>query len=85
MPDWFEEATKPNGSMKEIARVVYKLRSIPKLARIRCGFLIKEMLEHFSLKINGTLKPDRSLYMYSAHSSTITNLFNSMGMIEVEI
>lgn len=49
-----------------------------KQVRIRSGFLIKEMLERFKAKQNGTLTPDRSLWMYSAHSSTITTLLNGL-------
>lgn len=65
--------------MEEIAKVVYLIRAKPKLVRVRSGFLLKEMLERFVAKSKGKLEPDRSLYMYSAHSSTITTLLNGMG------
>lgn len=78
IPDWAEEACKPGGPMEEIAKVVYLLRAKPKLVRIRSGFLLKEMLERFETKEKGKLKPDRVLWMYSAHSSTITTLLNGL-------
>lgn len=49
------------------------------MARLKSGFLFKEILDHFSMKINSTLKPDRSLWVYSAHDITIINLLNSLG------
>lgn len=33
-------------------------------------------------KKNGTLIPDRMLWMYSAHDSTMINLLNAMGIYE---
>lgn len=54
------------------------------MARIKSGFLIKEMFERFAQKMNQTLKPDRSLWIYSAHDATIANLLNSLGLFEVK-
>lgn len=53
------------------------------LARLKSGPLIKEMIEHFAEKINSTLKPDRSLWLYSGHDFTISNLLNSLNLFEV--
>lgn len=53
------------------------------MQKLRIGFLLKEMLEHFSKKINSTLSPDRSMWMYFAHDSTIANILNSFGLYEV--
>lgn len=78
IPEWAEEACRPGGPMEEIGRVVYFLRAKPRLVRIRSGFLLKEMLERFDTKEKGKLKPDRVLWMYSAHSSTITTLLNGL-------
>lgn len=79
MPDWAKEAIKPNGVMEYIAKVNYKFRGTPQLVRIRIGFLIRDMLERFSQKIDGNLDPDRVLWMYSAHSSTMGTLLNGLG------
>lgn len=73
--------------MEEIAKTVYKIRGLPQLVRIRSGFLIKEMLERFSNKIAINPKPsirDLKVYMYSAHSSTITTLMNGLGLDQVK-
>lgn len=71
--------------MEAIANVTYKLRATPELVRIRSGFLIKDILERTAKKINGTLEPtERSLYMYSAHSSTLATMLNGFGLNEVK-
>lgn len=51
------------------------------MAKLKCGLLIKEMIERFEQKINSTLDP--SLWLYSAHEFTIANVLNSLGLFEV--
>lgn len=57
----------------------------PELARLKSGFLIKEMMERFTSKIFGELEPDRVLWLYSAHDETIANMLNSLGLFEVRV
>lgn len=84
LPDWAEKVMKPNGDLENISKLIFKMDSAtPELARLRSGFLIKEILEHFTQKINQTLDPDRSLWLYSAHDFTISNVLNSLGLFEV--
>lgn len=78
IPKWAAEAIDGN-EMPEIAKTVYSLRSQPELVRIRSGFLLKEMLERFREKQKGELDPNRVLWMYSSHSSTISTLLNGLG------
>lgn len=53
------------------------------LARLKSGFFIKAMFERFAQKINSTLKPDRSLWFYSAHDFIIADTLNSLELFEV--
>lgn len=69
--------------MEYITKVNYRLKGTPELARLKSGFLIKEMLEHFSRKMKSTLQPNRRLWLYSAHSTTITTMLNGLGFSEV--
>lgn len=70
--------------MKYIAKFHLKLYTdTPLLARLKSGFLIKKIFDCFTQKMNSTLKPDRSLFLYSAHDVTIANLLNSLGLFEV--
>lgn len=83
IPEWGEKAIKPGGIMQYIATYDFLLySSTPELARFASGFLIKEILENFSRKINATLDPNRSLWLYSAHDYTIVNALNSFGLFE---
>lgn len=53
------------------------------LARLQSGFLLKEIFDRFAQKLNSTLQPDRSLWLYSAHDLTIMCMLNSLGLFEV--
>lgn len=81
---WAEEVIKPNGTMEYIATFDFKTYTdTPQLARLKSGFLLKDILEHFLQKVNSTLEPNRSVWFYSAHDITITNMLNSLGLYEV--
>lgn len=69
--------------MENITKVTLKLRSSSSLVRLRSGFLIKDILERTAKKIDGTLKPNRSMFIYSGHSSTIGTILNGFGLNEV--
>lgn len=84
LPDWAEKVVEPNGIIERIAESHFKFNTAtPELARLKSGFLIKEMMDRFTKKIFGTLEPDRSLWLYSAHDETIANVLNSLGLFEV--
>lgn len=53
------------------------------LARLTTGFLIREILERFTMKKDSTLSPDRSLWVYSAHDETIFRILMSLRLYEV--
>lgn len=55
----------------------------PKLARLKTGFLIREILDRFKNKIESQLDPDRTLWIYSAHDTTVANVLNSLSLFEV--
>lgn len=54
------------------------------MKKIRCGFLIKEMLDRFKAKTMPKSKSDdKLLWLYSAHDNTIINLLNTLNIYEV--
>lgn len=62
----------------------YKLYSYtPQIARLKYGVLLKEILEQFSMKLSGHMTPNRTVAIYSAHDSTLSNLLNMLGVFEV--
>lgn len=70
--------------MQQIAEFDFKLdTNTPQMARLKYGFLLKEIFEHFAQKIDGTLEPSRLLWLYSGHDFTISGLMNSLGLFEV--
>lgn len=84
LPEWAANAIERGGAMEYIATFDFKTYTdTPQLARLKSGFLLKEILEHFSQKINLTLQPNRSLWIYSAHDITITNMLNALGLFKV--
>lgn len=52
------------------------------LARLKAGPLLKEILDRFTNKTNRKLSPNRSVWMYSAHDTTVANLLNTLKVFE---
>ena len=61
------------------------LSNTTEMKKLKSGYLLKEMLERFTQKTQSKLNPDRSLYIYSGHDITISNLLNSLGLFDVII
>lgn len=55
------------------------------MKKYRAGFLIKEILDRFKIKSQSLLQPDRSIWIYSAHDTTIVNVLNALNLYEVDI
>lgn len=84
LPAWTNEVLKPNGIIEYIAKYTFKMGAdAPLLARLKSGFLLRDILERFSQKINSTLEMDRSLWLYSGHDYTIAHMLHSLGLFEV--
>lgn len=84
LPDWTNEVFGDGSDFEWCANRDFQLQTnTPELARLSTGFLIRQMLEHFSRKIKSTLLPDRSLWIYSAHDTNIANILNSLGLFDV--
>lgn len=50
------------------------------MKRLKSGFLLKEIFDRFTNKSQSTLSPDRSLWMYFGHETTIANMLNTLGL-----
>ncbi|XP_031627083.1 prostatic acid phosphatase-like isoform X2 [Contarinia nasturtii] len=86
LPDWARKAIEPNGALESINDFSFKMLTITKeLARLRSGFLIKEMFQRFAKKINSTLEPNCSLWFYSGHDGTVASLLDSLGVFEAHL
>lgn len=49
------------------------------IVRLKSGHLVKDMFNHFVEKKNGTLKPDRNIWIYSAHDYTMLYFLQFLG------
>lgn len=84
LPAWSEEVFYPDCDMEKVTRLRFRRDTSTKLmARLKHGFLIRDILERFTMKKDSTLSPDRSLHIYSAHDTTLANVINSLGLLEV--
>jgi len=54
-----------------------------KLARLKAGPLLKDIFKRFEEKSSRRLDPDRSMWVYSAHDTTIANVLNALKLFEV--
>lgn len=84
LPAWVNEVLKSNKTMEYLAGVFFEASShSEEMKKLKVGYLLKEMLEHFQAKISSTLTPDRSLFIYSAHDTTIANFLNGLNVYDV--
>lgn len=85
LPEWTKKIF-PGGDLQWIADRSFQLQTnTPEMARLKSGFLIREMLNRFNQKIKSQLDPDRNLWIYSAHDTTVANILNTLNLFEVNI
>nr|CAD7443696.1 unnamed protein product [Timema bartmani] len=48
------------------------------LQRLSAGPLLKEIISNTQAKLNGTLSPDRGLYIYSAHDNNVVEMLQTL-------
>ncbi|XP_053680099.1 prostatic acid phosphatase [Anopheles nili] len=82
LPDW-TRSVYPE-PLQTISAMTFAVKTnTTQLARLKMGPLVKEMLQRFRSKANGKLKPNRSVWMYSAHDVTVASLLNAMRVFEL--
>lgn len=85
LPKWAQKVIVPDGDFCHLNKYFYKMISgTTELKKLKSGFLLKEMLERFKKKALSTLSPDRVLYFYSSHDTTLAPMLNSLGLFEVK-
>lgn len=73
------------GELKKLALYTYGFyASTLDMQRLQSGFLLKDILERFRKKVQSTLSPDRSLWMYFSHDITIVSMLKSLGLYKVK-
>ncbi|XP_031637767.1 lysosomal acid phosphatase-like [Contarinia nasturtii] len=83
LPKWAKKEFYPGCLMEKIGMECFlAFVSTEKMLRVKPGYLIKDILDRFSAKKNGTLKPDRSIHVYSAHDTTIIGVLSALKLFE---
>lgn len=84
LPDW-TRTVFPGGDFLWLAANSFKFETQTKaMARLKMGFLIKEIFHRFDNKSKSILDPNRSIWIYSVHDTTIAQFLNSLGLFEVK-
>lgn len=84
LPSWTDKVFVPGSDMERLANFCFSMATNTKLlARLKTGWFFKEIFGRFTSKKDSTLDPDRSLWIYSAHDTTISNVLNALGLFEV--
>lgn len=55
------------------------------MARLKYGFLLKDILDRCQAKYDLTLEPDRSAWIYVGNDFTLSGLLNILGLYNVSI
>lgn len=84
LPEWTKKVFGAGNDFEQVAHQNFRtLTATTELARLSTGFLIRDILNRCSQKTKKSLSPDRSLWIYSAHDTTIANILNYFGHFNV--
>lgn len=84
LPLWAKKVLEKESGFEDLANFVSTIFTrTSKFKQLRAGFLAKEILDRSRQKMLSKLSPDRSMWMYFAHSSTINDMLNSLGLQQV--
>lgn len=83
LPEW-TEAFYTSPAFEAFIVELFKLPAYTtELARIRVGYVLKEILDRSLAKANDTLRPDRKVWAYSAHDLNISTMLYALNLAEV--
>lgn len=84
LPRWAKKVMQPGGKFEKMAFYWYTLYTRKMLMKkLRAGYLLKEILDRFTGKIKKNLKPNKTIYLYFAHDTTIAQLLDTLGVFKV--
>lgn len=84
LPQWAEMALIPGGYFEHLALSWYEdISATPELKKFTSGFLLRQILDNFTKKLQSKLSPDLSLWMSFANDFTIATMLNSLGVFNV--
>lgn len=87
LPVWTERVFPHDGPLRQVSLAAYTLQtSHPQMARLKFGWLLRDIFGRFEAKSAGKLVPvRRSMWIYSGHDITLSGLLNTLGMYNVSV
>ncbi|KAH8241254.1 hypothetical protein KR032_005448 [Drosophila birchii] len=83
LPEWTEKVYG-HEELTYAANLAFSINTYTrKLARLKAGPLLKDIFQRIEVKASGRLQPDRSMWIYSAHDTTIANVLNTLKVFEL--
>lgn len=83
LPEWTKDVFFPGCELEQLTAAALGIRAATKLlARLKYGFLFRDILDRFTMSTNKELSPNRSLWVYSAHDHTIAGLLKTMDLFQ---
>jgi len=90
LPDWtkrvFPDGTLEwKGKFKELRDLSFTVDTLNhELKRLKGGPFVKEMIQHFDMLAESTLKPaNRKIFMYSGHDTTVAPVLHTLGVFNM--
>lgn len=86
LPDWAHTILAAR-NISEYFTALYwdSLMLTTETKKAKVGFLIKEIFDRFKAKTLHQLNPDRSLWIYSGHDNTISNILHALNVYKVNL
>lgn len=82
LPEWTKSVYPDR--LRPVAEKSFELDCYNKiLSRLKTGLLVGEMVQHLVQKSKNVLKPDRKLWIYSAHDETVANLLMTLNLFDL--
>lgn len=83
LPEW-THSVYPGHAMQWISSLSFQVPTYTRLlARLKAGFLLREILKRSQEKSVGSKKVPQNFWMYSAHDTTIADILNTLNLFEV--
>ncbi|XP_059474786.1 prostatic acid phosphatase-like isoform X2 [Neocloeon triangulifer] len=84
LPNWTKKVFPDR--MKDLAAISFSLNAYTEeMKRLKGGPLVGEIVQHMKQKKEKTLTPNRKLFLYSAHDTTVANILMTLGIFDTQI
>ncbi|XP_066905315.1 uncharacterized protein [Halyomorpha halys] len=84
IPDWAKDVFPD--TLYRVTSFSFQMRTMTDtMRRLRGGPLLKDIITHMKQKRDGTLKPNRNLWVYSGHDTTVAALLDTMRVFKPHV